>query len=197
MEPGKYKEINYAGLLKVRERLKLHPPTAPLTILKFPDSRLRTVAQPIEQVNDEIRDTASKMLATMYASAGVGLAATQVNVHKRLIVMDVSDDRNNPICLVNPEIVDRKGKMTNQEGCLSVPDFYAKVTRAEWIKVTAVDLDGQPTVFEATGLLADCIQHEIDHLNGKLFIDHLSPLKRERFSARLKKQQKKTAHQAA
>lgn len=194
IESENYKEINYAGLVKVRKRLKLHPPAAPLTILRFPDPRLRTVAQPVKQVNEEVRDTADKMLTTMYALAGVGLAATQVNVHKRLIVMDVSDERNHPICLINPEIVDQQGEMTNQEGCLSVPDFYARVTRAAEIKVTALDLDGRPTELEATGLLADCIQHEIDHLNGKLFIDHLTPLKRQRFLTQLKKQQKKTAH---
>ena len=197
MEPLHYKEIDYGSLIKVRERLKKHPPKAPLTILEFPDPRLRTPAQPIGRVTDEIRDTAEKMLTTMYAAAGVGLAATQVNIHKRLIVMDISDDRDHPVCLVNPEITAQKGETFNQEGCLSVPGFYAKVKRAEQVKVAALNLDGQAIELEAAGLLADCIQHEIDHLGGKLFIDHLSPLKRMKFVALAKKQRKKAKHQAA
>ena len=197
MEPAHYKEIDYGNLVKVRERLKKHPPKVPLTILEFPDPRLRKLAQPIDRVTNEVRDIAGKMLTTMYAAAGVGLAATQVNIHKRLIVMDISDDRNHPVCLINPEITARRGEAVNQEGCLSVPGFYAKVKRAERVKVAALDLDGQTVGFEAGGLLADCIQHEIDHLDGKLFIDHLSPLKRMKFAALAKKQREKAKHQAA
>ncbi len=191
MESLHYKEIDYGSLVAVRERLKKHPPTAPLTILEFPDPRLRKPAQAIEQVTDEIRGIAEKMLTTMYAHAGVGLAATQVNIHKRLIVMDISDDRNHPVCLTNPEITERHGEVINQEGCLSVPGFYAQVKRAEQVKIAAMDLDGHAIEFVADGLLADCVQHEIDHLDGKLFIDHLSPLKRMKFVALARKQRKK------
>ena len=195
MESANYKEIDYGNLVKVRERLKKHPLTAPLTILKYPDPGLREHALPIERVTDTIRDTARKMLTTMYASAGIGLAATQVNVHKRLIVIDVSYNRNRPMYLINPEIVDRRGETTNQEGCLSVPDFYAKVKRAAAVKVTALNLDGKTIEIEASELLAHCIQHEIDHLNGKLFIDHLSSLKRMQFLGLLKKQKKKATRE--
>ncbi len=194
---GDYTEINYARLVKVRERLQKQPPTAPFTILRFPDPRLRKKARPVTEVTDEIRDVADKMLTTMYASAGVGLAATQVDIHQAIVVMDVSEERDHPICLINPRIIEREGEVENQEGCLSVPEFYATVKRAARVKVAALDRDGQALEFEADGLLADCVQHEIDHLRGRLFIDYLSPLKRQRLLAQIKKQQKKAAHRAA
>ena len=193
---GNYKEIDYGRLVKVRERLKNHLPTAPFTILRFPDPRLRKKARPVEEVTDEVRKIADDMLTTMYASAGVGLAATQVDVQKQIIVIDVSEQRNHPMCLINPEIVEREGKAESMEGCLSVPDFRATVTRAARVKVAALDRDGREIEFEASGLLADCVQHEIDHLQGKLFIDYLSPLKRLRLLSQVKKQQKKAARQA-
>lgn len=193
---GNYKETDYARLVKVRERLKNRPPTAPFTILRFPDPRLRQKAQPVEELTDEIRKVADDMLTTMYASAGIGLAATQVNVHKQIVVIDVSEQRNRPMCLINPRIIEREGQTDSMEGCLSVPDFCATVKRAARVKVAALDRDGRAIEFEADGLLADCVQHEIDHLQGKLFIDHLSPLKRLRLLAQVKKQQRKAARQA-
>ena len=190
-----YTEINYGRLVKLRERLQKHPPAVvPFTILRFPDPRLRTKAAPVAEVTDEVRDIADKMLTTMYAAAGIGLAATQVDVHRQIIVLDVSEHRDRPMCLINPRVVASEGEVENQEGCLSVPKFYATVKRAACVKVAALDRDGQPTELEADGLLADCIQHEIDHLRGKLFIDYLSPLKRSRLLSQIKKQQKKVAH---
>ncbi len=192
-----YTEIDYGRLVKVRERLQNQPLAAPYTILRFPDPRLRRRACPVAEVTDETRDIAAKMLTTMYASAGVGLAATQVDIHQEIIVMDVSEQRDRPLCLINPAIVAREGETENQEGCLSVPGFYATVKRAARVKITALDRDGRAVELEADGLLADCVQHEIDHLRGRLFIDHLSPLKRQRLLAQLKKQQKKAAHASA
>ncbi len=192
-----YPEVNYGRLVKVRERLQKQPPTAPFTILRFPDPRLRTRAKPVAEVTGEIRDIADKMLTTMYASAGIGLSATQVNVHRQIIVMDVSEHRNRPMYLINPRITAREGEVENQEGCLSVPRFYATVKRASCVKIEALDRNGQALELETDGLLANCVQHEIDHLHGKLFIDHLSPLKRQRLLAQIKKQQKKAAHKAA
>lgn len=192
MDPQEsYAPINYGGLVKLRERLKSSPPATPFTILRFPDPRLRTKAQPVEEVTDETRDIADRMLTTMYASAGIGLSATQVDVHRQIIVMDVSEDRDHPMYLVNPHIVEREGEIESQEGCLSVPEFYAAVKRAERVKVTALDRNGQPFEFEADGLLAACVQHEMDHLQGRLFIDYLSPIKRRRLLDRIRKQQKK------
>ncbi|WGS85218.1 peptide deformylase [Methylomonas sp. UP202] len=158
-----------------------------LKILEFPDKRLRTVAAEVSQVDDDIKTLVDDMLETMYAAKGVGLAATQVNVHKRVLVMDVSENKDEPICLINPEIIERDGVEESEEGCLSVPGFFEKVSRAEHIKVRALNRDGQNFEIEARDLLAVCIQHEMDHLLGKLFVDYLSPFKRNRIKAKLDK----------
>jgi len=158
-----------------------------LTILEFPDKRLRTVAEEVTQVDDTIRTLVDDMLETMYAAKGVGLAATQVNVHKRVIVMDVSEDKNEPICLINPKIVEQCGTEESEEGCLSVPGFFEKVSRAEKIKVKALNRDGECFELDADDLLAVCIQHEMDHLQGKLFVDYLSAFKRNRIKHKLEK----------
>jgi len=158
-----------------------------LTILEFPDKRLRTVAKPVENVDDTIRKLVDDMLETMYEAKGVGLAATQVNVHKRVIVIDTSEDKDAPLCLINPEIIEKDGVEESEEGCLSVPGFYEKVQRAEHIKVRALNKDGETFELEAKELLAVCIQHEMDHLQGKLFVDYLSPLKRKRIKEKLEK----------
>jgi len=167
-----------------------------LSILEFPDKRLRTKAAVVETVDDSIRKLVDDMLETMYEAKGVGLAATQVNVHKRVIVIDVSEDKDEPLYLINPEIIEKDGVEESEEGCLSVPGFYEKVTRAEHIKIRALDKEGQSYEMEAKDLLAVCIQHEIDHLDGKLFVDYLSPLKRKRIKDKLEKihkQQRKKA----
>jgi peptide deformylase len=164
-----------------------------LPILEFPDPRLRTRAQPVEQVDAALRTLISDMFETMYAAPGIGLAATQVNVHKRVLVIDISEDRKQPVALVNPELISRAGIEETEEGCLSVPGYYDKVTRAEKIRVRALDRTGKPIEFDADGLLAVCIQHEIDHLDGKLFVDYLSELKRTRVRKKLEKEQKDRA----
>lgn len=165
-----------------------------LTILEFPDSRLRKVAEPVTEVDAALRKLAADMLETMYDAPGVGLAATQVNVHRRLVVIDVSDTRDQPLVLVNPEITVLGDQLCDyDEGCLSVPGFYEKVTRPERIRVQALDLDGNPLTLEPDGLLSVCIQHEVDHLDGKLFVDYLSPLKRQRIRQKLAKLQRATA----
>jgi peptide deformylase len=161
-----------------------------LPILEFPDPRLRTRAQPVTQVDAALRTLIDDMLATMYAAPGIGLAATQVNVHKRLLVLDVSDARNQPLALINPELIARDGVEESEEGCLSVPGIYDKVTRAERIRVRALDRNGKQIEFDAEGLLAVCIQHEMDHLEGKLFVDYLSELKRTRIRKKLEKERK-------
>lgn len=158
-----------------------------LNILEFPDKRLRTKAQPVETVDDSIKNLVDDMLETMYEAKGVGLAATQVNVHKRVIVIDVSEEKNEPLYLINPEIIEKDGIEESEEGCLSVPGFYEKVSRAEHIKVKALNKDGESYELEAKDLLAVCIQHEMDHLEGKLFVDYLSPLKRKRIQTKLEK----------
>lgn len=163
---------------------------ARLPILEYPDPRLRITAEPVTKVDAEIKNLVSDMLETMYAAPGIGLAATQVDVHLRILVIDISDDRNEPYCFINPEIVSREGKTTGEEGCLSVPDIYESVERAESITVKALDREGQPLELDADGLLAICVQHEIDHLDGKLFVDYLSELKRQRLKKRLLKKQK-------
>ncbi len=163
---------------------------AKLRILEYPDPRLRTKAQAVEKVDDEIRQLASDMLETMYAAPGIGLAATQVDVHKRLLVADVSEDRSQPCCLINPQIMEKDGVEVMEEGCLSVPGIYEKVERAEQIKVRALNTDGDVIEMEAQGLLAVCIQHEMDHLEGKLFVDYLSELKRQRIRKRLEKERR-------
>ena len=158
-----------------------------LNILRFPDPRLRKKAKPITDVTDEIRQLADDMLETMYDAPGVGLAAIQVNVQKRLIVIDVSEDQSQPLILINPEVISREGERDHEEGCLSVPEAYETVTRADKIQVKALDRDGKKIEFDADELLATCVQHEIDHLEGKLFVDYLSNLKRQRIKKRLEK----------
>ena len=163
-----------------------------LTVLHFPDPNLRKKAVPVEAIDADIQTLANDMLETMYAENGIGLAATQVNVQKRLIVMDLSEDKNEPLILINPEITATEGDEESQEGCLSVPGFYEKVRRAEKISYRYLGLDGGHIEGKADGLLAVCIQHEIDHLNGKLFIDYLSPLKRQMIQKKIKKQEKQS-----
>jgi len=158
-----------------------------LTILHFPDARLRNKALPVAHVDAATRTLVENMFETMYASHGIGLAATQVNVAKRVVVLDVSMQKDQPLCFINPEIVVRAGSTESEEGCLSVPDTYDVVQRAERITVRALDRNGTPFEMEADGLLAVCIQHEIDHLDGKLFVDYLSALKRQRIRKRLEK----------
>jgi len=160
---------------------------AVLTILEYPDPRLRTRATPVATVDDRIRTLIEDMFETMYAAPGVGLAATQVNVHERVLVLDVSQDRNQPMAFVNPEIVEREGVAEGEEGCLSVPGVFDLVDRAARITVRALDRDGNAFELAADGLLAVCIQHEMDHLEGKLFVDYLSELKRTRIRKRLEK----------
>lgn len=150
-----------------------------LHILEFPDPRLRTVAKPLAAVDDGVRRLIDDMFETMYAAPGIGLAATQVDVHQRLLVLDVSEDKSAPLCFINPVILDKSGSVKADEGCLSVPEVYEPVERADRILVRALDRDGKTFELEATGLLAVCIQHEIDHLDGKLFVDYLSVLKRQ------------------
>ncbi|RUO56726.1 peptide deformylase [Pseudidiomarina homiensis] len=159
-----------------------------LTILKYPDERLRTVAEPVTSVDDSLRDTIDAMFETMYDSNGVGLAATQVNVHKRLFLADCSEDQSEPLVFINPEITEKDGLFANEEGCLSFPGVYAKVERASKVTVKALDRNGEAFSLTAEGLLAICIQHELDHLNGKLFVDYLSPLKRDRIRKKLEKE---------
>ncbi len=162
---------------------------AKLEILEFPDPRLRTVAKPVAEVNDEIRTLIDDMFETMYAAPGVGLAATQVNVHQQIIVIDVSEDQDDPRVFINPEIhVDDGELYSYDEGCLSVPGFYESVERPAHVTVKALDRDGEPFEIKPDGLLAVCIQHEMDHLNGKLFVDYISPVKRNRIRKKLEKQ---------
>ncbi len=165
---------------------------AKLTILEFPDPRLRTKAQPVERIDDpQLQRLIDDMFETMYAAPGVGLAATQVNVHKRFMVIDVSEDKDQPRVFINPQITAKDGVETYQEGCLSFPGIYADVERAARIRVAAIDRHGKPFEIEADGLLAICVQHEIDHLEGKVFVDYLSPFKREQVRKKLEKQQRR------
>lgn len=160
-----------------------------LPVLRFPDERLKTKAEPVAEVNDEIRKIVDDMFETMYAENGVGLAATQVNIHKRIVVMDISENKEQAYVLINPEIISKSEEtFINEEGCLSVPTCYAKVERATEVTVKALDRDGKE--FELTGkeLLGICIQHELDHLDGILFVDYLSPLKKQRIKAKLEKE---------
>lgn len=162
-----------------------------LTILEFPDPRLRTVAKPIEQVDDALQTMIDDMFETMYAAPGIGLAATQVNFHKRLIVIDVSEDKTEPLVFINPELEILSEELHGyNEGCLSVPSFYEEIIRPEKVKVKALDRQGKPFEMICEGVLAVCIQHECDHLNGKLFVDYLSPLKRSRIASKLEKKHK-------
>lgn len=165
-----------------------------LTILEFPDPRLRTLAKKVAQVDDRIRQLVDDMFDTMYAAPGIGLAATQVDVHEQVVVMDISEDNTAPLVFINPEVdVIGDERQDYQEGCLSVPGFYEQVSRPSQIRVRALDRNGQPFELEPDGLLAVCIQHELDHLNGKLFVDYLSALKRQRIKAKLEKLQRKQA----
>ncbi|MEW8119860.1 MAG: peptide deformylase [Candidatus Thiodiazotropha sp.] len=159
-----------------------------LDILHFPDPRLRNKAKPVAQVDDSIRRLIDDMLETMYQAPGIGLAATQVNVAKRVVVIDLSEEKNQPLCLVNPEIIEKDGEEQMEEGCLSVPGVYEMVKRANLIRVRALGRDGAAFEMEAEGLLAVCIQHELDHLEGKLFVDYLSSLKRQRIRKKLEKE---------
>jgi peptide deformylase len=164
---------------------------AKLTILEYPDPRLRTKAAPVERVDAELLRVVADMLETMYAAPGIGLAATQVDCHKRLVVVDVSEDKSQPQVFINPEIIERSGSLEIEEGCLSVPGVFDTPTaRSATIRVRALGRDGQPFELEADGLLAICIQHELDHLDGKLFVDYLSELKRTRIRRKLEKEKR-------
>ncbi|WP_184530884.1 peptide deformylase [Variovorax sp. Sphag1AA] len=161
------------------------------TILSYPDARLHTVAKPVQGVDARIKTLVADMLETMYDANGIGLAATQIDVHERLVVIDVSEERNEPLVLINPEIVWASDeKVVNEEGCLSVPGIYDGVERSTAVRVTALDAEGELQTVEAEGLLAVCIQHELDHLLGKVFVEYLSPLKRNRIKSKLLKQQR-------
>jgi peptide deformylase len=161
-----------------------------LPILHYPDERLHRVAAPVPVINDQIRQLVRDMADTMYAAPGIGLAATQVDVHLQVIVMDVSETHDELRVFINPELLEARGQAECEEGCLSVPGIYEKVTRAEWIKVRALDTEGQPFVLETDGLLAVCVQHEMDHLKGKVFVEYLSRLKQSRILGKLKKQRR-------
>jgi len=170
---------------------------AKLTILEFPDPRLRTRAAPVETVDEQLNELIDDMFETMYDAPGIGLAATQVDVHKRLLVADMSADKSDPQVLINPEILEKDGVMVSEEGCLSVPGYYEEVERAEHIRVQFLDRKGAEVEMEAEGLLAVCIQHEIDHLNGKLFVDYLSEAKRQRIRKRLVKERRRSPEAVA
>jgi peptide deformylase len=162
-----------------------------LPILQYPDPRLHTVAKPVEQVDDRIRQLVDDMLETMYDAKGVGLAATQINVHERVVVIDTSEERNDPLVLINPEIIWTSDEMIVwEEGCLSVPTIYDKVDRHARVRVRALNRDGEPYEFEGEELLGVCVQHELDHLSGKVFVEYLSPLKRNRIKTKLVKRQR-------
>ena len=162
-----------------------------LNILKYPDKKLRTIAKPVVSVDETIKQQVKDMFETMYAAPGIGLAATQVSFHKRIIVIDISDQCNEPICLINPEIIEKSGEIEWEEGCLSVPDYYENVIRANDVKVQALNQYGETFEFEASEMLSVCIQHEIDHLDGILFVDHLSKLKQKRLKKKTEKKVKK------
>ena len=164
-----------------------------LEILHFPDPRLRNIAQPVQTVDDDIRQLLDDMLDTMYAAPGIGLAATQLNIDKRVVVIDVSEEKDQPLCLINPEILGLEGVEEMEEGCLSVPGVYEMVQRADQVRLRALDRNGQSFEMQAGGLVAVCIQHEIDHLDGKLFVDYLSQLKRTRIRKKLEKEQRQSA----
>ncbi len=162
-----------------------------LNILKYPDKKLRTIAKPVVSVDETIKQQVKDMFETMYEAPGIGLAATQVNFHQRIIVIDVSEQCNEPICLINPEIIEKSGDIQWEEGCLSVPDYYENVIRANDIKVQALNQNGETFELEASEMLSVCIQHEIDHLDGILFIDHLKKLKQKRLKKKTEKKVKK------
>ena len=158
-----------------------------LDILHYPDKRLRTVAKSVKTIDENVRKLVDDMFETMYDAPGIGLAATQINFHQRIIVIDISEEKNQPICLINPEIIESDGVEVCDEGCLSVPDIYESVERAEHIKVKALNEKGEEVIIDTGGMLAVCIQHEMDHLMGKLFVDYLSPMKRQRIKKKLLK----------
>ncbi|MGB1310643.1 MAG: peptide deformylase [Leucothrix sp.] len=166
---------------------------AVLKVLSFPDNRLRTKAKRVESVDDQVRTIMDDMLETMYEAPGIGLAATQVDIHQQIVVIDVSETKDAPLYLVNPQITAKAGKEIAEEGCLSVPEYYAEVERAQTVTVSALGYDGEAFELEAEGLLAVCIQHELDHLKGKLFVDYLSPLKQQRVRKKLEKMAKQGA----
>jgi peptide deformylase len=166
---------------------------AQLNILRYPDPRLKKRAAPVKRVDERIRKLVRDMAETMYAAPGVGLAATQVDVHLRVIVVDISPGKDNLLVLINPEIVERKGESTLEEGCLSVPGIYDKVARAEWIKLRALGAGGKEFELQADALLAVCIQHEMDHLEGKMFVEYLSRLKQTRIRTKMLKQERESA----
>lgn len=170
---------------------------AKLTILEFPDPRLRTKAQPVESVDDELRQLIDDMFETMYDAPGIGLAATQVDVHRRLLVADVSSEKDDPWVLINPEILQKDGVEVTEEGCLSVPGYFEEVERAEHVKVRFLDRDGRQQECDFNGLLAVCVQHEMDHLDGKLFVDYLSEAKRQRIRKRLEKDRRHKLQETA
>ena len=161
-----------------------------LNILKYPDQRLYKVAREVKVVNNEIKTLILDMAETMYEAPGIGLAATQVDFHQRIIIIDISEDKNNLLVMINPILLESKGEEINQEGCLSVPEVFEKVKRADWIKISAIDINGKKFELEADGLLAVCIQHEMDHLEGKVFVDYLSNLKKNRIKKKLIKMNK-------
>lgn len=163
---------------------------AKLEILHYPDPRLRNCARPVDVVDEDVKTLVDNMLETMYAAPGIGLAATQVNVDRRVIVIDVSEDKSQPLCFINPKLEETDGQVELEEGCLSVPGIYETVQRAEQIRVRAVNREGESFTLDAEGLLAVCIQHEIDHLDGKLFVDYLSRLKQQRIRKKAQKQQR-------
>lgn len=167
-----------------------------LDILHYPDKRLRTVAKPVAKVDDTIKKLVDDMFETMYAAPGIGLAATQVDVHQQVIVIDISAEKNQPLCLINPQIIAAEGTESCDEGCLSVPDIYETVERAEKVTVKALDQSGNEFTLQADDLLAVCIQHEMDHLQGKLFVDYLSSLKLQRIKKRLQKMLREESRQA-
>ena len=164
-----------------------------LPILRFPDVRLKKVAAPVTKVDDSIRKLVADMAETMYGAPGIGLAAAPVDVHKQVVVIDTSEDKSDLLALINPRIKNLNGAQTGEEGCLSVPGIYERVERAEWVTVEYLDLEGKPQSLTAEGLLAVCIQHELDHLNGTVFVDHLSQLKQTRIKSKLAKQARVTA----
>ena len=166
---------------------------AKLDILTFPDPRLRNIARPVTKVDDRIRGIVDDMFETMYAAPGIGLAATQVDIAERIVTIDISDKQDSPLCLINPRILQSSGEEQMDEGCLSVPGYYEPVTRAEAVRVAALDTEGQPYEMDADALLAVCIQHEIDHLDGKLFVDYISSLKRQRIRKKLEKERRQQA----
>ena len=163
-----------------------------LPIVHYPDPRLHKIAAPVTAVDESIRKLAQDMAETMYSAPGVGLAATQVDVHKQVIVIDISETHDQLLVLINPKILDSRGQAECEEGCLSVPGIFEKVRRAEWVKVQALGIDGKPFRVESEGMLSVCIQHEMDHLKGRVFVEYLSKLKQKRIVAKLKKQQRQT-----